>query len=105
MMHSHVEVRRLFVCRRRLRLKIFYCPDRNEPYEQVFRKKQFEAVAQIDEAIKKGLDELESQPRRRAAFLRLLVCVRVQTSLLKPFTGPGGPGWLAPIFLINRLNI
>jgi len=34
----------------------------------------------------------------------LLACVRARTLLLKPTHGQGNPGWVGPVFLINRLK-
>ena len=67
------------------------------------RKKEQDAV-KIDAAIKSALDELGDDAGRKAAFLRLLTCVRAHTSLLGPTPGRGTPGWIAPVFLINRLK-
>jgi hypothetical protein len=67
------------------------------------RRKEQDAV-RIDTALKRALDELSRQVERRAAFLRLVACVRAATPLLKPTPGRGTPGWIAPVFLLNRLK-
>lgn len=68
------------------------------------RRKRERDSARIDEAIKNILDQLEHHPDSRAAFLNLLDCVRRHTPLLKPTSGRGTPGWVAPLFLLNRLR-
>ena len=68
------------------------------------RRKREQHSIRIDAAIKRALDELLHQTHRRKAFLRLLVGVRAHTPLFKPGAGRGTPGWVAPIFLINRLK-
>lgn len=68
------------------------------------RRKKERAAARIDEAIKTALDQLDHPAQGRAAFLGLLECVRGRTSLLKPTSGRGTPGWVAPLFLLNRLR-
>jgi hypothetical protein len=87
-------------------MRINYFPGSEEPNEKHFgqRKKKLDAAVKIDAAIKEALDELETHPERRAAFLRLLAGVRAQTGLLKPTPGQGSVGWCAPVFLINRLR-
>jgi hypothetical protein len=87
-------------------MRINHFPDSEEPNKKHFRqrKKKLDAVVKIDTAIKAALEELEPYADRRAAFLRLLTCVRAQTGLLKPTHGQGRVGWLAPVFLINRLK-
>jgi hypothetical protein len=65
------------------------------------RKKKRDSI-RIDAAIKKALDELEHHRNGRNAFLRLVACARARTPLLKP--SPGRPGWIAPVFLMNRLR-
>ncbi len=67
------------------------------------RKKERESV-RIDAAIKAAVAQLEHHGQARPAFLRLLDCVRARTSLLKPTLGRGTPGWVAPLFLLNRLR-
>jgi hypothetical protein len=67
------------------------------------RKRERDSI-RIDEAIKATLDQLDHHAESRAAFLSLLDCVRSRTPLLKPTPGRGAPGWLAPLFLVNRLK-
>jgi hypothetical protein len=67
------------------------------------RKKERDSI-RIDEAIKTTLDQLDHHAQGREAFLALLNCVRARTTLLKPTSGHGTPGWIAPLFLINRLR-
>ena len=66
-------------------MRINYFPKAKEPNNKSAGQKQkkLDAVTRIDAAIKTALDELESYPDRRAAFLCLLACVRAQTGLLK----------------------
>jgi hypothetical protein len=87
-------------------MRINYFPGSEELNEKHFgqRKKKLDAAAKIDAAIKEALDELETHPERRAAFMRSLACVRAQTRLLKLTPGQGSVGWHAPAFLINRLK-
>ena len=68
------------------------------------RRKKEQAAKKIDAAIKVALVELADFKERRDAFLRLLACVRARTLLLKPTHGQGNPGWVGPVFLINRLK-
>jgi hypothetical protein len=68
------------------------------------RRKRERDATRIDETIKSILDLLEHHVDSRAAFLSLLDCVRRRTSLLKPTSGRGTPGWVAPLFLLNRLR-
>ncbi len=68
------------------------------------RRKKERDSARVDEAIKTALDQLDHHPQSRGAYLRLLNCVRGRTSLLKPTLGRGTPGWVAPLFLLNRLR-
>ncbi|HWF20463.1 MAG TPA: PcfJ domain-containing protein [Verrucomicrobiae bacterium] len=68
------------------------------------RRKKEQAANKIDAAIKLALVELTDYRERRDAFLRLLACVRSRTPLLKPTPGQGNPGWVGPVFLINRLK-
>lgn len=67
------------------------------------RKKEWDAI-RIDDAVKAALDRLDHHVQSRPAFMRLLSCVRAKTSLLKPTLRAGTPGWIAPVFLINRLR-
>src|SRR5258705_8229 len=68
------------------------------------RRKRERDSTRIDEAIKAILDQLDHHAGSRAAFLSLLDCVRGRTSLLKPTSGRGTPGWVAPLFLLNRIR-
>ena len=68
------------------------------------RRKKEQAANKIDAAIKVALVELADFKERRDAFLRLLACVRSRTPLLKPSPRQGNPGWVGPVFLINRLK-
>jgi hypothetical protein len=67
------------------------------------RKNEQDAV-RIDGAIKSSLAELGDHNERRDAFVRLLMCVRARTPLIKPIRAGGTPGWVSPVFLINRLK-
>lgn len=74
-----------------------------ETKTQYFRKQQ--AASRIDAAIKEALETLSSNEARRSAFLRLLAQVRERTALLRPVSGqPARGGWVAPVFLVNRLR-
>ena len=66
--------------------------------ENLGRRKRQQDAVRIDAAIKTALEELADDEERRAAFLRLLACVRTLTALLKPTPGHGRPGWVAPVF-------
>jgi hypothetical protein len=68
------------------------------------RRKREQDSTRVDAAIKAALDELDHHPQGRTAFLSLLGCVRGRTSVLKPTSGRGTPGWVAPLFLLNRLK-
>jgi hypothetical protein len=77
----------------------------NESNNKSFsRRYKEQAALRIDAEIKSALDELGAGQERRAAFVRLLAQVRSRTSLLKPGRGRGVPGWVEPIFLLNRLK-
>ncbi len=77
----------------------------NEPSNETRgRRKREQDAVRIDAAIKTALDELADDEERLSAFLRLLACVRKLTPLLKPTPGHGRAGWVAPVFLINRLK-
>src|SRR5687767_12328305 len=84
-------------------MKLDPCALLNEPNNESRRTKENDAV-RIDAAIKAALDELGAHAERRIAFLRLLTCVRLRASLLKPTPGLGTPGSVAPVFLIRRLK-
>ena len=71
--------------------------------DRQLRKKDQDAV-RIDTAIKAALEELAECEPRRAAFLALLSRVRSCTALLRPIPRHGTPGWVGPVFLINRLK-
>jgi hypothetical protein len=68
------------------------------------RRKKERDAARIDHALKTALAQLAHHARSRAAFARLLACTRARTSLLKPALRGGTPGWVAPVFLLNRLG-
>jgi len=68
------------------------------------RRRRERDSTRIDAAIKAALDELDHHAQGRTAFLKLLSCVRGRTSLLKPSSSRGTPGWAAPLFLLNRLK-
>jgi hypothetical protein len=68
------------------------------------RKKAQDAAANINLAINNALNELSADEERRTAFLGLLSCVRERSALLKATLGQGSAGWVAPVFLINRLK-
>jgi hypothetical protein len=67
------------------------------------RKKERDSI-RIDAAIKAALDELDHHEEAPNAFLRLVAHVRSCTTLLKPATNRGTPGWVSPLFFINRLK-
>src|SRR4029453_14788291 len=60
------------------------------------RRKKDRDATRIDQAIKTSLDQLEHHAQAQAEFLGLLNCVRGRTPLLKPSSGYGPPGWVAP---------
>ena len=66
------------------------------------RKKQ--AAARIDDEISAVLRAFDWHPERRTAFERLVNTVRSRTDLLRPTSGQGSHGWVAPVFLVNRLR-
>ena len=68
------------------------------------KRKKEQAADKINAAIKMALVELADFKERREALLRLLASVRSRTPLLKPTPGQGNPGWVGPVFLINRLK-
>ena len=68
------------------------------------RKKEQDAAVKINATLNDALHELRADGERRAAFLRLLACIRERTPLLKATQGQGSAGWAAPVFLINRLK-
>lgn len=68
------------------------------------RRKRERDSTRIDAGIKAALDELDHHAQGATAFLNLLGCVRGRTSLLKPTSGRGTPGWIAPLFVLNRLK-
>jgi hypothetical protein len=65
------------------------------------RKKE---QGRIDDAISAALAAFEGDRERRLAFERLVATVRLRTALLKPTQGRASAGWVAPLFLINRLR-
>jgi hypothetical protein len=86
---------------RKAAMKLNPCAFSNEPDNESFgRRKTEQNAVRIDAGIKTALDELGGNEERRAAFLRLLTCVRARTQLLKPRSA----GWVAPLFLIQRLK-
>jgi hypothetical protein len=68
------------------------------------RRKKEQVAIRIDAAIKAALVDLSDFKERRDAFLRLVACVRLRSPLLKPTPGIGNPGWVWPVFFINRLK-
>ncbi len=76
-------------------------PDRTD--NDGFSKRQKEQH-RIDAEISSALNQLAERPESRAAFERLLACVRSRTELLKPTPGKARAGWVAPVFLTNRLK-
>jgi len=72
--------------------------------EQIGRQKKEQDAVRIDTAIKAALEELADYEPRRAAFMALLSRLRACTGLLKPAPRHGTPGWVGPVFLINRLK-
>jgi len=86
-------------------MKLNLCNFSNEPNNENFgRTKREQNAVRIDAGIKTALDKLGDNDERLAAFLRLLACVRSSTQLLKPTPGKGRTGWVAPVFLIQRLK-
>ena len=80
-------------------MKLDPCSFSNEPSnDDLGRRKRKQDAVRVDAAIKTALDEFANDEERRAAFLRLLACVRTLTALLKPTPGHGRPGWVAPVF-------
>src|SRR6185369_8901689 len=63
-----------------------------------------DADARIDAAIKTARYYFYLRPERCAALDCLVASVRSRTRLLHPTPGQGRPGWVAPVFLINRLR-
>ena len=84
-------------------MKLDLCDSIDGAADDQPRKKQPDAI-QIDTAIKAALDELAAYDPRRVAFVALLSQVRSRTSLLKPTPRHDTPGWVGPVFLINRLR-
>src|ERR1051325_1204456 len=58
----------------------------------------------IDAEISTIRTHFDGRPERRAAFEKLLACVRSRTSLLKPASAAGGAGWVSAVFLLKRLQ-
>lgn len=86
-------------------MKLNLCARSSEPKNKsVVRRQREQDAVRIDAAIKSALDELHENEERQAAFMVLLECVRARTSLLRPIQGHGAPGWVGPVFLINRLR-
>src|SRR6266478_2588540 len=57
------------------------CAFSNEPSnEDLGRRKRKQDAVRIDAAIKTALDEFANDEERRAAFLRLLACMRTLTA-------------------------
>lgn len=86
-----------------MKLNPFTCTDESKNKSDS-RFKRDQNAAKIDFAIKSAMDEFGDIPERRRAFMDVVACVRHRTRLLKPTEGQGTPGWLAPVFLINRLK-
>ena len=72
--------------------------------ENLGRRKRQQDAVRMDAAIKTALDELADDEERRAAFLRLLACVRTLTALLKPTPWPRQTRLGRTGVLINRLK-
>src|SRR5882672_7227108 len=85
-----------------MKLKTCAFTDDQVPYSS--RSREQYAAARIDFEIKTVLEHFCRRPERRAAFERLVRCVRTRTGLLRPVAGHGRPGWVAPVFVINRLR-
>ena len=68
------------------------------------QRKRDQDAATIDFATRSAIDEFREYPERQDAFLRLVSIVRQRTTLLKPSPGRGTVGWVAPVFLVNRLQ-
>jgi len=85
-------------------MKLNPCAFSNESNDGSIGRRKKEDAGRIDTAIKTALDELGDHEERRAAFVDLLAGMRSRTALLKPTPGRGTPGWVAPVFLINRLK-
>ena len=85
-----------------MKLKKCSCTDDQDHYSS--RDREQYAAARIDFEIKTVLEHFYRRPERRAAFELLVMCVRRRTGLLHPTPGHGRPGWVAPVFLINRLR-
>jgi hypothetical protein len=73
-------------------------------HEKIGRRKKDQTAERIDTAIKTALEEFGDYEERRTAFGLLLARVRAVSSLLKPTPRHGTPGWVGPVFLINRLK-
>lgn len=73
-------------------------------HEKLVRRKKDQTAERIDAAIKAALEEFGDYEPRRAALFALLARVRSCTSLLRPIPRNGTPGWVGPVFLINRLK-
>jgi len=86
-----------------MRVRYHSCPNERNPNDAAARNRKHAAADQIDDAIKRALDELAPFPDRRAAFLELLAQVRCQTRLLKATPARGSLEWAGPVFLIRRL--
>jgi hypothetical protein len=67
-------------------------------------KRHDDAAARIDAEIKCVRNHFYSRPERLAAFDALVAILRSRTSFLRPTPGPARPGWIAAVFLINRLR-
>src|SRR5438094_7160611 len=63
-----------------------------------------DAAVRIDAEIKIVRNQFYLRPERRSAFDSLMATMRSRTQLLRPTSGQSGPGWAAPVFLINRLR-
>jgi hypothetical protein len=67
-------------------------------------KRNDDAAARIDADIKSVRNYFYLRPERLAAFDALVAILRSRTSLLRPAPGPARPGWIAAVFLTNRLR-
>jgi hypothetical protein len=63
-----------------------------------------DAAARIDAEIKGARNHFYLRPERLASFDALVAVLRSRTPLLRPTPGHARPGWIAAVFLINRLR-
>jgi hypothetical protein len=62
------------------------------------------AATRIDAEIRAARNHFYLRPERLAAFDALVAVLRSRTSLLRPTPGHARPGWIAAVYLINRLR-